>query len=310
MPILPKASLFLRFSVILFVLPTPSTALPPDDLHLFFTIFIVLFLSAIVISVGFAAALYLFCRKKSEKNWTNSRTFAQWDGQPTKMQNVSSPFSAQSAKFTEQKNVSHGISMPNRFLAFCSSVANSLRVALWKISEVFKSRHKTRPPFTHFPSESPQPSYISVMSPNEMSPQQYHQFPSPPPPNGSSSSSHRLRSILKKPRTVPHATALPNGTDQRRGTVAPGATTVSYRIPVLRAANVPRVEPRAAPRPQVPRKWEWHAHFREFPPGDRVVEDRVEREECLRNGRLMAVERLTRTIRASADIGGQSATYI
>uniref|UniRef100_A0A183CIL6 Uncharacterized protein n=1 Tax=Globodera pallida TaxID=36090 RepID=A0A183CIL6_GLOPA len=184
----------------------------------------------------------------------------------------------------------------NICLAICSSVANSLQYASNKIANLVKRRGPTAPQSsaTHFSPESPQPSYVSVLSPNELSPRQYRKFPSSAPNGGGGGQlvTSRLRSILKKPRP----------------SAAPGnVPTVSYRIPVLRVDEAPR---QRAP-PAVPRQWEWNAHFRDAP-CERVVEDRVEREECLRRGRLVAVERLTRTVRASADIGRprQSATYI
>uniref|UniRef100_A0A914IAW6 Uncharacterized protein n=1 Tax=Globodera rostochiensis TaxID=31243 RepID=A0A914IAW6_GLORO len=195
----------------------------------------------------------------------------------------------------------------NIFLAFCSSVANSLQDASNKIANLVKRRTPSPSSATHFPPESPQPSYVSVLSPNELSPRQYRKFPSSPP-NGADGGQlvpSRLRSILKKPRPSPLRGAANTAASS---STAPGnVPTVSYRIPVLRVDEAPR---QRAP-PAVPQQWEWNTRFRDAP-CERVVEDRVEREECLRRGRLVAVERLTRTVRASADIGRrrQPATYI
>jgi hypothetical protein len=51
--------------------------------------------------------------------------------------------------------------------------------------------------------------------------------------------------------------------------------------------------------PHIPRQWEWHPKLatttREGDGSQRIVEDRLEREESCVRGRLVAVERLTRT---------------
>ncbi|KAL7071985.1 hypothetical protein ACQ4LE_008381 [Meloidogyne hapla] len=148
-----------------------------------------------------------------------------------------------------------------------SNFKNSIQTKWQKLNFGGSAKRTASPSSTVFPVEKPPSTfYLPAQSPDnyftipEYSTQQQI-------PQTEESKKGVIKSILKKPKI------RNNGDNAKYSVITPASCKEAQSIP----------------------RWQWNTQMKEKTPYERVIEDRVEREENCVKGRLVAVERLMRT---------------